>query len=115
MFCPQCRTEFPDGGKTCDACGATLVAELPEEDESDLVPVLDTDDHVQLAFARSLLEAEGIECETQGEAGQEVFGLTPLPGATGPARLLVARRDAEAARALLADRQGVPTPEDDAG
>jgi hypothetical protein len=70
----------------------------------DLVVVLETEDLAEIAVARSLLEAEGIECETQGEAGQEVGGLNPLPGATGPVRLLVAPGDERAARGLLKQR-----------
>ncbi len=104
MFCPRCGTQYPEGVTTCDKCGVALVARLTGE-EPDLVPVFEAGDHVELAVARSLLEAEGIECETQGEAGQEVFGLTPFPGAAGTVRLLVAREDLEAARALLTGRR----------
>ena len=70
---------------------------------SDLVVVLETEDHAQLSVARSLLEAEGIECETEGEGGQEVGGLNPLPGATGPVRLMVAPEDKEEALELLSE------------
>ena len=110
MLCPRCRTEYPTGVLTCSKCGIDLVAELPDEGP-DLVSVFEAGDHVELAVARSLLEAEGIECETQGEAGQEVFGLGPLPGATGTVRLLVAHDDAAAARALLAARKEPTTPD----
>lgn len=111
VFCPRCRAEYGEGIATCYECAVALVSELPDADP-DLVPVLVTDDHVELAVARSLLEAEGIECETHGEAGQEVFGLGPLPGATGPAMLLVARENAEAAQALLAERGDAVAPEE---
>jgi len=66
-----------------------------------LVPVLVTNDASELAVAKSLLDAEGVECEVEGESGQETLGLGPLPGATGPMRLMVARKDQEAARGLL--------------
>ena len=65
------------------------------------VTVLETSDAAALAVAKSLLDAEGIESEVQGESGQEVLGLGPLPGASGPMRLMVARKDEEAARGLL--------------
>jgi hypothetical protein len=68
----------------------------------DVVPVLVTNDASALAVAKSLLDAEGIECEVRGESGQETLGLGPLPGATGPMELMVARQDEEAARGLLA-------------
>ena len=110
MFCPRCRAEYPEDVASCHECGVALVPELPEADP-DLVSVLVTDDHVQFAVARSLLEAEGIECEVHGEAGQEIFGLGPLPGATGPVVLLVARENAEAASALLAQQEGA-TPDE---
>jgi putative signal transducing protein len=45
--------------------------------------------------ARSLLEAEGIPCSTQGEESQRVIGAAPL-------RLRVPVGDEEEARALLA-------------
>jgi hypothetical protein len=110
MFCPQCGTEYPKGVTKCAECGVDLVAELPDADV-DLVAILVTSDPAQLSVAISLLEAEGIECETHGESGQEVLGLGPLPGATGPVRLLVAAEDEEAARALLAQQSG-PTAAD---
>jgi hypothetical protein len=111
MFCPQCAKEYPEGVKTCGDCGVALVAELAAND-MDLVPVLVTGEHAELAIAKSLLEAEGIACETEGEAGQETLGAGPLPGATGSVRLLVAREDAEAARDLLAQHEDF-APEDE--
>ena len=72
------------------------------EDDPSVVAVLVTNDASALAVAKSLLDAEGVECEVQGESGQETLGLGPFPGATGPMRLMVARKDEEAARNLLA-------------
>jgi hypothetical protein len=69
------------------------------------VIVLETNDAAELVVAKSLLDAEGIENEVQGESGQEALGLGPLPGASGPLRLLVARKDEEAARGLLEHSQ----------
>jgi hypothetical protein len=71
-------------------------------DDLSVVAVLVTNDASALAIAKSLLDAEGVECEIQGESGQETLGLGPFPGATGPMRLMVARKDEEAARSLLA-------------
>lgn len=101
MLCSRCGRENPEGAETCLDCGAILVPE-PTSDDLDLVPVLVTNDASVLAIAKSLLDAEGVECQVGGESGQETLGLGPLPGATGPMRLLVARKDEEAARGLLA-------------
>src|SRR5262249_7573715 len=89
--------------------GASMTG--PFEDDPGFVAVLVTSDAAELAVAKSLLDAEGIECEVEGESGQEVLGLDPLPGATGPMRLMVARADEEAARELLAQRIDATDPE----
>ena len=78
----------------------------PDGDALSVVPVLETNDASELAVAKSLLDAEGIECEIRGESGEETLGLGPLPGATGPMRLMVAREDEEAARDLLEQQGG---------
>jgi len=70
-------------------------------DDLSAVAVLETNDASALAIAKSLLDAEGVEFEVQGESGQEALGAGPFPGATGPIRLMVARKDEEAARGLL--------------
>jgi hypothetical protein len=77
---------------------------VSDPDDLEIIPVLVTNDASALAIAKSLLDAEGIECEVWGESGQETLGLGPLPGATGPMQLMVARKDEEAARDLLAQR-----------
>jgi len=74
----------------------------PRGNDPGLVAVLVTNDAAALAVAKSLLDAERIECEVLGESGQEALGLDPLPGATGPMQLMVAPEDEEAARGLLA-------------
>ncbi len=81
-------------------------------DDQDSVIVLETNDASALAVAKSLLDAEGIECEIQGESGQEALGLGPLPGATGPMRIMVTRADEEAARALLAQQDDTAATEE---
>lgn len=85
----------------------------PSEDDLNVVAVLETNDASALAIAKSLLDAEGVECEVQGESGQETLGLGPLPGATGPMRLLVAREDEEAARALLSQQESAADDDDE--
>jgi hypothetical protein len=66
MYCPQCRVEFRDGFTECSDCHVPLSAGTPspEVDSFDptlgLVVVLETDDGVQLALAKGLLEEAGI-------------------------------------------------------
>jgi hypothetical protein len=36
MICPLCKTEYPEGTKSCVACGVELVAQLPEVSEAEL-------------------------------------------------------------------------------
>jgi len=110
MFCPRCAMEIPDGAESCRECGATLVSKTAD-DELEVVTVFVTNDAAALAVAKSLLDAEGIECEVQGESGQEALGLGPFPGATGPMRLMVARSDGEAARGLLTQSSEAANPE----
>ena len=67
MYCPQCRCEYRDGFTECSDCHVPLLAGgVPHEpvDRFDptlgLVVVLETNDRVQLAFAKGLLEEAGI-------------------------------------------------------
>jgi hypothetical protein len=89
--------------KCLDGKGA--VVSEPSHDDLSVVSVLVTNDAAALAVAKSLLDAEGIECEIQGESGQETLGLGPFPGASGPMRLIVARKDEKSARGLLEQHQ----------
>jgi hypothetical protein len=57
-----------------------------------------------MAFARSLLDGEGIDYTVRGENLQDLFGMGRLGGynyVTGPAEIWVRADDAERARALL--------------
>lgn len=106
MRCSRCGRDNPEDAASCVECQATLVAG-PTRDAMDLVPVLVTNDVPALAIARSLLDAEGIACEVEGESARVTLGFDPLPGGTGPMRLMVARKDEEAARGLLAHHEEV--------
>lgn len=109
MFCPRCRAEYRPGFTECADCQVDLVHELPptpEEPELELVTVLEARDPGLLAVVRSLLDGAGIPFLVKGERIQNL--ITPgLPGGiVGPAEVQVARRDAEAAREILADLTG---------
>ena len=67
MYCPQCRVEFRDGFTECSDCHVPLLAgTLPPEPDDPfdpamgLVVVLETNDGIQLALAKGLLEEAGI-------------------------------------------------------
>ena len=67
MYCPQCRCEYRDGFTECSDCQVSLLAGTPPPEPVDrfdptlgLVVVLETNDRVQLAFAKGLLEEAGI-------------------------------------------------------
>ncbi|HEV2447001.1 MAG TPA: DUF2007 domain-containing protein [Candidatus Sulfopaludibacter sp.] len=66
MYCPQCRTEFREGFTECSDCHVPLLpGASPAEPDTfdpnlDLVVVLETNDTIQLAMAKGLLEGAGI-------------------------------------------------------
>jgi len=67
VYCPQCLVEYRDGFTECSDCHvALLVGSPPPEPPSsfdptlDLVVVLATNDQIQLAMAKGLLEDAGI-------------------------------------------------------
>jgi hypothetical protein len=67
MYCPQCRTEYREGFTECSDCHVPLLAgTLPPEapDPFDpkigLVEVVETQDSIQLAMVKGLLEDAGI-------------------------------------------------------
>ena len=72
-----------------------------------LVTVFQTANPVALALAKGALESKGIPFVIQGEGLQDLIGLGRFPGgfnvATGPVKIHVDIRDAEAAREALAD------------
>ena len=67
MYCPQCGVEYREGFTACSDCGIPLVAGTPPPEPPsafdpnlDLVVVLETNDSVQLALAKGMLEDAGI-------------------------------------------------------
>ena len=67
MYCPQCRCEYRDGFTECSDCHVPLLAGTPPPEPVDrfdptldLVVVLETNDRIQLALAKGLLEEAGI-------------------------------------------------------
>jgi hypothetical protein len=67
MYCPQCRVEYRDGFTDCSDCQVPLLAGTPPPEPPDgfdpsldLVVVLQTNDSIQLAMTKGLLEDAGI-------------------------------------------------------
>jgi len=73
----------------------------------ELVTVFQTGNPIALALAKGALESAGIPFVSEGEGLQDLIGLGRFPGgfnvATGPVKIHVDTRDAEAAREALAD------------
>ena len=110
MFCPTCRAEYRPGFTECADCGVPLVYELPEaqsireeqlspiEDrDADLVAVYSTYNPTDVMMIKSLLDAEEIIYNFQGELfkGSGVFIV--------PAMLFVAKADAQSVIEILRD------------
>ena len=117
MYCPQCRTERGDGVTECPEChGALLPGSAPpmqhEFDPAlELVVVLESNDRVQIAMARGLLEDAGIPFFVQGQITtliQDVDGFLRKW-----IRLQVPRDREGEARELL-EQLFQPVPPDDA-
>ncbi len=73
----------------------------------ELVTVFQTGNPMALALAKGALESAGIPFVSEGEGLQDLIGLGRFPGgfnvATGPVKIQVDVRDAEAAKEVLAD------------
>ena len=84
MYCPRCRVEYRLSFNECSDCRIPLLHGTPPEDEPaafdphlDLVVVLETNDRIQLALAKGLLEDAGIPFFVLGQIAtlvQEVDG-----------------------------------------
>ena len=108
MFCPNCGTEYREDFTVCPECNAPLVNELPGQREPGFirfVTVYETGDPAFIAFAKSILQSEGIKYSTKGEGLQELFaggrlgtGFNPV---VGPVEIQVDEKDAEKAKELL--------------
>lgn len=102
MFCPACRTEYRPGFDTCGDCGAALVKELPpeprpepEEEHVDFVEILNSFNPADMAFIKSVLDAEGFTYYIKGE------NFSPILSWSSPQRLMVDRDQAQEVKDLL--------------
>jgi hypothetical protein len=105
LFCPECKSEYRRGFDQCADCAVPLVHELPREapldpvtgPDADLVPVFSTYNPAEVMMVKSLLDAEDIVYNFQGELfkGSGVFIV--------PAMLFVAKADAQKVVEILTD------------
>jgi hypothetical protein len=112
VICPECGTEYRPGFDVCFDCGVPLISEveyqeLAEERETeleryrnmDIVRVHSVQGQPEADLIKSLLESNGIESYTKGQAVQSVHPFT-VDG-LGEIRILVREEDAERARQII--------------
>lgn len=109
MFCPKCGVEYRQGFRTCNDCDVALVHELPLElrpenrggaagtAHVEYVEILETYSPADIAFIKSVLDAEGI---TYFFTGEYIGSIQPM---ADRARLMVSKDQAEEVRSFLAD------------
>jgi len=81
VYCPQRLVEYREGFTECSDCRVALLAGAPPEPTDsfdptlDLVVVLETNDSMQLALAKGLLEDAGIPFYVLGQIATLVQGV----------------------------------------
>lgn len=129
--CPKCRESVEDDFEVCWSCGsnregvvspdfvpeqegilseATYQAEQAALPQSDLLTVGLFPSAAEAHMARSLLEAEGIHAVVMDELANVAWGFkNPLDAVP----LQVTAKDADRARAILAQVHHTPVPDED--
>ena len=98
MFCPKCKSEYRENFTECEDCKVQLVNELfsePNEEDVDLVQVLETRNHADIALIKSILDAEDIFYYFHGEFFNQMRPLLE------PARLMVKSIQFEKVKEIL--------------
>ena len=108
MFCPKCGTKYGENVILCSTCNLPLVNELPDQTEPEFmkfVTVYETGDPAFIAFAKSILQSEGLKYYIKGEGLQDLFaggrlgtGFNPV---IGTVKIQVDENDVEKAKELL--------------
>ncbi len=85
MYCPQCLVEYRDGFTECSDCHIPLSPGTPPPESAGpfdptigLVVVLETNDLIQLALAKGLLEDAGIPFFALGQIATLVQDVDPF-------------------------------------
>jgi hypothetical protein len=111
LYCPECGASYREGITECPECDVALVPGNSTFDpELELVVVLETNDRVQLAMAKGLLENAGIPFFVLGQIAtliQDVDGFLRKW-----VRLQVPRNREAEARELLESLHVVPNDAD---
>ena len=85
MYCPQCLVEYRAGSTGCSDCHVPLLAGTappalpgPFDPGLGLVVVLETNDGIQLAFAKGLLQDAGLPFYVLGQIATLVQDVDPF-------------------------------------
>jgi hypothetical protein len=109
MFCPKCGAEYRQGFWTCNDCNVALVHELPLKRRPENRGAADGAEHVEyeeiletysptdIAFIKSILDAEDITYFFKGEI---IGSIQPM---ADRAKLMVSKDQAKEVKNLLAD------------
>jgi hypothetical protein len=130
VICPLCGAEYVPGFTRCSDCDVPLVENAPEpqaepkpvapapsdvvREAVELVSVFRSNDPGRIAIAKSILASAEVPYVMHNEATQRAFGVSPffMPAGNmlfGPTEILVRREDAEDARLLVCELEGVST------
>lgn len=116
MYCPQCSVEYRDGFTECSDCHVPLLPGTCPPDPPDpfdpaleLVVVLETNDRIQLAMAKGLLENAGIPLYVLGQIATLV---SDVDGFLRKWVRLQVPRDREAEARELLEQVLQPVPDD---
>jgi len=99
-YCPSCKAEYEDWVAKCSDCDAPLVNELPPEPQEEYIKfreLLFTYSPGDIAFIKSLFDANNIRYHMQGEA---FLQLRPM---AQPVGIMVDEKQYEEAKELLKD------------
>ena len=119
MYCPQCRVEYRDGFTECSDCHVALLAGTPPAPRQahpfdpalGLVVVLESNDAIQVAMAKGLLEEAGIPFFVLGQIARLVSDVDGFLHKW--VRLQVPRDREVEAREILEGMLQAAIPEDD--
>jgi len=116
MYCPQCRVDYRDGFTECSDCHVPLLTGTASPEPPDpfdpaleLAVVLESNDRIELAMAKGLLEDAGIPFFGLGQITTLV---NEVDGFLRKWVRLQVPRDREAEARALLEQLLVPAPQD---